>query len=212
MFLQMCGRGMRPAPNKAHCIVIDHGHVVENLGLPQSDFRWTLDSCRNVNTEVLKANSRRSATESPRTCRQCMAMWVTSEQGHSCPSCGWTPVPKARPIAVQEADLEELADPETAVEALDERVAQFYRMACGWDMRRSGNLWLGSDPQTGKSRANKRRWVAWMRTRERFKFPETVQKPKHFWNLMPIEPSGDVAGWLKFALIRWARGRGRKAA
>jgi DNA repair protein RadD len=212
MYLQMVGRGMRPAPGKTDCIVIDHGHVVENLGLPQSDFGWTLDTSRNVSTEALKANRRNSSEETARTCRQCAAMWLTSEQGHSCPSCGWTPAPKSRPIAVQEADLQELADQEAAIEAADERVAKFYRMACGWDMKRSGNLWKGSDPQTGKPRANKRRFVAWLRTRERFNLPDTPQIPKIFWALAPMEPSAETAGWLKFALIRWARGRGKKAA
>src|SRR5262249_35761750 len=43
MYLQMVGRGLRPSPDtgKRDCILIDHGHVVETLGLPQSDFGWT---------------------------------------------------------------------------------------------------------------------------------------------------------------------------
>lgn len=212
MFLQMTGRGLRPSPEtgKADCVLIDHGHVVESLGLPQSDFPWTLDAARNVNREALE-HARKVTPEAMRTCPECSAIWMTSEQGHACPECGWKPAAKSKAITVQQADLEEMADQEAAIEATDERVAKFYRMACGWDMKRSGHLWKGVDPQTGRPQANKRRFVAWLRTRERFKFPQTVQKPKHFWDLAPIEPSSDAAGWLKYALIRYVRGR-RKAA
>jgi DNA repair protein RadD len=212
MYLQMVGRGMRAAPGKSHCIIIDHGHVVETLGLPHSDFAWTLESARNVCAEAQKANGRRATQETARTCRECAAMWLVSEQGAPCPGCGWTPAPKSKPIAVQDADLEELTDEPDPLSPHDERVVRFYRMACGWDLKRSGNLWLGEDSHTTKPRANKRRWVAWMRTRERFRLPETAEKPRHFWNLTPIEPSPDVAGWLKYNLIRWQKGRGRAAA
>ena len=212
MFLQMVGRGMRPSPGtgKRDCVLIDHGHVVESLGLPQSDFGWTLDAERNVNREALE-RARRFTAEAMRTCRECSTVWMTSESGHACPSCGWKPAPKAKPITVQQADLEELSDEGNTPTPHDQRVATFYRMACGWDMKRSGNLWKGTDPQTGKSQANKRRFIAWLRTRERFKFPDTVPKPRPFWNLAPMEPSTEAAGWLKFALIRWARGRGKAA-
>jgi DNA repair protein RadD len=212
MYLQMVGRGSRPSPEtgKAQCVLIDHGHVVENLGLPQSDFPWTLDETRNVNREA-QERARSVTAETLRTCKQCSALWLTSEQGHACPECGWTPAPKSKPVTVQHADLEEMADQEAAIVATDECVAMFYRMACGWDMKRSGNLWKGADPQSGKPQANKRRFVAWLRTRERFKFPDTVQIPKAFWDLAPMEPSAEAAGWLKFALIRYVRGRGRAA-
>ncbi len=211
MYLQMVGRGMRPSPEtgKRDCLLIDHGHVVETLGLPQSDFGWSLDGTRNMNREALE-RSRKITPEAMRTCGECSAVWVTSEQGHACPECGWKPAPRSKPITVQDADLEEMADQEM-IEATDERVATFFRMACGWDMKRSGNLWKGVDPQTGKSQANKRRWVAWLRTRERFKFPEAVQMPRFFWDLAPMEPSAEASGWLKFSLIRWARGRGKAA-
>lgn len=212
MYLQMVGRGLRPSleTGKRDCVLIDHGHVVETLGLPQSDFDWTLDADRNVNREALE-RARAVTAEAMRTCRECSAVWMTSESGQACPECGWKPAPKSRPITVQEADLEEMADQDSAIEATDERVATFYRMACGWDMKRAGNLWKGCDPLTGKSQANKRRYVAWLRTRERFKFADAVEMPRSFWNLAPMEPSTEASGWLKFALIRWARGRGKAA-
>lgn len=211
MYLQMVGRGMRPAPDKDHFILIDHGRVVETLGLPTADFAWTLDDQRNVSAEA-RESARRSSVEQPRTCPECSHMWLVSEDGNACAECGWTPAPRAKDIRVQQADLAELdTERSEPLTPNSPAVMGFYRQACGFDMKRSGNLWKGVDPATGKSRANKRRWVAWMRTRERFKFSEDTRMPSAFWNLAPMEPSAEAAGWLKYSVIRWQRGKGRAA-
>jgi superfamily II DNA or RNA helicase len=74
MYLQMVGRGMRPAPDKAHCFGNDHGHVVENLGPPHRHLQLTLDLERNLNTEALKPSAagrgrnRRAPATSVRSC------------------------------------------------------------------------------------------------------------------------------------------------
>jgi DNA repair protein RadD len=203
MYLQMVGRGMRPARGKTHCILIDHGHVVENLGLPQADFCWTLDSSRNVSTEALKANSRSTTKETPRTCTQCAAMWLISEQGHSCPSCGWTPTPKAKQIGVQEADLVEIAEEDCKSSPQDRRVIEFYCQALSWYGRRWPDRWRDK-PKTG-------RWWAWEETRKRFHFAETVKMPPGYWNATPLPTTPEVAGWLQHRLIRWHKGRANAA-
>src|SRR5262249_9639455 len=152
-----------------HCIVIDHGHVVESLGLPQSDFGWTLEPERNVNTETLKANSRPQTEETARTCAQCAAMWLTSEDGNSCPSCGWTPEPKSKPIDVLEADLAELADEPGEASPYDPDVIEFYRQAVDW----YGWRW----PQRWREKPKSGRWWAWNQTREKFHIDITVKMP-----------------------------------
>jgi len=203
MYLQMVGRGMRPAPGKANCIVIDHGHVVETLGLPQTDFGWTLEADRNVSTEALKANSRKSTQEQPRTCKECSALWLTSEQGNACPSCGWTPAPKSKPISVQEADLEELADPEKLLLPHDQQVVQFFQESCAWYARRWPDRW--------RAKQNSGRWWAWSKTREKFQIGETVKMPSGYWQAEPLPPSPEVSGWLQYRMIRWARSKARAA-
>lgn len=206
MYLQMVGRGLRASPGKTHCIVIDHGHVVESLGLPQSDFDWTLDEKRNVNAETLKANAskRNSRQEALRTCQECSEIWLTSEQGHACPSCGWAPLPKSKPIAVQEAELQELADVPDYVSPTDPIVAGFYREACGWYSRRWPDKWAAK-PNSGH-------WWAWMQTQAKFGIAQSVRKPSAFWSLPPAPPSMPVSGWLHHRLIKWSRDRARATA
>ena len=199
MFLQMCGRGLRAYPGKTHCIVMDHGHCVETLGLPQSDYPWTLDPARNVNTETLSAHCH-EAQESPRTCSECKAMWLTSECGNTCPECGWVAQPKPKPVIVEEADLQELTDDEV-ISPADARVLAFYREACGWKANRKPQVWSATP--------NKLRWAAWAETRVRFGIAETVGMPRGSWDVAPLAPSRDVAGWLHYRSIKYARGKAR---
>jgi hypothetical protein len=200
-----CGRGLRPSPEtgKRDCILIDHGHVVENLGLPQSDFPWTLNAARNVNREALE-RARKITPEAMRTCRECSAIWMTSEQGHACPECGWKPAPMAKPISTQEADLEEMADAQEQPTPHDQRVICFYREACGWYARRWPDRWMVK-PKSG-------RWWAWVQTQAKFRFTETVRKPGSYWELSPFGPSIEVSGWLQHRIIKFARARAKAAA
>ncbi len=203
MYLQMVGRGLRAAPGKTDCILIDHGHVVENLGLPQSDYGWTLQAGHNVNAEALKASSRKSTVEKTRTCGQCTALWLTSEHGNTCPECGWVAPQKSKAIVVEDADLEEIADDLVDVTPADPRVERFYREALGWNQKHKPHKW--------QENANKVRGACWYATRDKFRFAESIGIPSRFWRLDPLPCSVDVAGWLKYRDIKWARGRGKAA-
>jgi superfamily II DNA or RNA helicase len=196
MYLQMVGRGLRSAPGKTECIVIDHGHVIENLGLPQTDFEWSLAPDDNVNVKATEARLRKAATEALRTCRECMTIWLTSESGNACPSCGWAAAPRAKPVTVIEADLEELADDPAQLTVSDARVLTFYREACGWRAARKPQLWL--------ERPKSVRWWAWCETRAMFQIAESVRKPGNFWDATPLPPSVKTSGWLKSRQIAYA--------
>lgn len=204
MYLQMVGRGLRAAPDKTCCVVIDHGHCIEQLGLPQSDFPWSLDPDTNVNAAAVRASERKATTEALRTCRECSEIWLTSEQGHACPSCGWTPAPRSKPVAVEEAELEELADVEDQPTPHDQCVICFYREACGWFARRNPEKWMATPKKV--------RWGAWCETRAKFSFAESVKKPGQYWDLSPFGPSTEVSGWLQHRVIKFARSRAKAAA
>jgi DNA repair protein RadD len=52
LYLQMVGRGLRPAASKPHATILDHAGVVEAHGFPD-DFRvWTLDGCKKIKRVV----------------------------------------------------------------------------------------------------------------------------------------------------------------
>lgn len=203
MFLQMVGRGLRAAPGKTCCLVIDHGHVVEHLGMPQSDFAWSLDADTNVNAAATTTAARIATAETLRTCRECAAIWLTSEQGHACPECGWVPLPRSRPITFEEAELAEIADDPDQLTPNDARVIGFYREACGWYSRKWPDRWQATP--------NKGRAWAWMQTQEKFQIANDVRIPSTYWTLPLVLPSAEVTGWLRHRLIRWARSKARAA-
>jgi superfamily II DNA or RNA helicase len=204
MYLQMVGRGLRPAPGKDHCLLIDHGRVVETLGLPTTNFDWSLEEGRNVNREAIAARGRTQITEEPRTCPECQHLWLVSESGNACQACGWAPAPKAKPVAVQDADLAELADDLAATSPHSAEVAQFYREAVAW----YGQRW----PDRWRDRPKSGRWWAWNQTRQKFKFPESTAIPRNFWEIAPAPPFSATHGWLQHSLIRYAKSRARRAA
>ena len=82
LFVQMCGRGLRPSPGKDRCIVLDYGGNVMRHGpvddpQPQTEKR-----------------GKRKAQSSMRKCPACHAFVPRSER--VCPECGYAPEPKVR--------------------------------------------------------------------------------------------------------------------
>lgn len=202
MYLQMVGRGLRPAPGKQHCLLIDHGRVVENLGLPHADIEWTLAEGRNVNVEATK-RARAQTTEKPRTCPECSHTWLVSEGGNACQQCAWVPAPKSKGVAVQEADLAELELEDSQITVNSPEFERFYREALGYRAR--------TKPQKWQQTPNTVRAAAFHTTREKFSL-QTERMPSRFWCLEPLPPTAVTAGWCKHRDIRWARSRARAAA
>jgi DNA repair protein RadD len=204
MYLQMVGRGMRPAPGKTDFLLIDHGRVVESLGLPHAPREWSLDEGRNVNREAREQYTRRGTEEKARTCPECSHIWLVSEEGPGCRECGWAPAPKPKGVEVQHADLGELEyDKAPTVTPHSPEVQQFFREALGDYARTKPQKWAET-PNTGRA-------ACWYATRE--KFGLTADRvPSSYWELMPLPPSLATAGWLKYRRIKYARGRARAAA
>jgi DNA repair protein RadD len=200
LFLQCVGRGMRPAPGKDHMILVDHGRVVDNLGLPTYDRDWSLKG-GNVNAQAADkfAEDRISADEKPRTCRECSRLWVVTEEGSRCPSCGWQPVPNAMPVQVTQAHLAEIGAQLPPVQNTE----PFFREACDWYRIRWPDRW--------QEKEKSGRWWAWMQTREKFKRPEDERMPSVFWNMPPLTVTPETAGYLKSRMIAFAKSKRRAA-
>lgn len=109
LFLQMVGRGLRLAPGKTHCMLIDHvGNVLRHRGGPDTPRTWSL------NRRDKKASGPRDAIPM-RVCLnapECMQPF--EKHLDACPYCG-TPIPEAEekgPVEVV-AGVLSLLDDET---------------------------------------------------------------------------------------------------
>lgn len=196
LYLQAIGRGMRPSEGKEFVTVIDHGRVVENLGLPTYDRDWSLDG-NNVNQAAREklADARKTVDERPRTCRECSCVWLVTEQGTDCPSCGWKPAPIAKPVQVVQADLTEIGTIVKQGEDMD----RFFAEACFFYANRWPDRWE-EKPASG-------RYWAWSQTRTKFKRNRDEAIPRRYWNVDLRPATEETTGWLKSQLIRWAKSK-----
>lgn len=203
LYLQTTGRGMRPHPGKDHVILIDHGRVVENLGMPDEDFGWSLDDRTNVNRAASAAAKRRMhSAENPRTCPECSHIWLVSEEGHACSCCGWVPVPPAKQVSTLECELIEMRTAPMNGDVGE--IEMFFRQALGDAQRR--------EPQKWRERPNTVRSAMWYKTCEKFKLPTpTYPFPKGIWKLSSLPPSAAVAGWLHSQRIAYRKRRERES-
>jgi superfamily II DNA or RNA helicase len=194
LYLQAVGRGLRPSPGKAHCIVIDHGRIIESLGMPTADFDWSLDASKNVNRAAREATTRGrcSAAERPRTCPECSHVWLISEDGPGCRVCGWVPAPRARVVSATTADLQE-------IEAADSQAAnadRFYCEALGFYQQRWPDRWAEKEKSA--------RWWGWLQVRESLKLTRE-KPPSWYWTAEPLPCTPEVHGKLKSRLIAYAK-------
>ena len=139
--LQSLGRGMRIAPGKTHCMVLDHADNVRRLGAAEDPYRWRLSEGREAaaNWARHEANPKKEREEDAlRTCENCSHLFRRSR---ACPKCGWeVPIP-AKDIAATDADLVRIKRGDGHV---DEKGwpddATVYRMLIGHALARSYSL------------------------------------------------------------------------
>lgn len=96
-YLQSVGRGLRPAPGKEDCIILDHAGCHASFGLPQAPREWSL---------VGEAQSAKGDSAG-RRCPRCFAMNPSGV--NACSDCGfrWPPV-KVRGVETVDGDLREV--------------------------------------------------------------------------------------------------------
>lgn len=103
VFMQGNGRGLRPADNKDHLIILDHVGNVERHGLPCQDREWSLEG---------KKKGKRGAQDQEKdiliaTCKKCFHTFLPGPE--KCPKCG-TPIEhkQGRLIEEKEGELTKL--------------------------------------------------------------------------------------------------------
>lgn len=99
VWLQGCGRGLRTAPGKADCLILDHVGNAMRHGLPQEPRQWSLDGRR-------KRSRNGEPAVGVRQCEVCFCCYAP--QLPACPECGAVPVVKVRRLQQTAGELREI--------------------------------------------------------------------------------------------------------
>ena len=117
LHLQQIGRVLRPAPNKANAIILDHvGNVLDRHGLAEEHRDWSLDGMK-------KRKKSKPGQDGPRfaQCPKCYAVHAPAPQ---CPQCGAVRETKERSPEQVDGTLEQLKVDQAELAALREKRKQ----------------------------------------------------------------------------------------
>ena len=103
LYLQMLGRGLRPAPGKHHCLILDHAGVVRRFGFADEPRPWSLEGRVTDWREDARDRDIPEAARL-RDCPECKAVF----SGSQCPECGWYRKPKGVHIETLAGELIEI--------------------------------------------------------------------------------------------------------
>jgi superfamily II DNA or RNA helicase len=174
----MIGRGLRTAPDKKNCIILDHAGAVHRHGLPADPIQWTLETDKRA---ANKAQERRkSEHKDPFT--ECTACGHIRVRGFACTNCGWEPKPRGKGIDYIDENLIEIGN--TQRQEIDRQT--FYRELLHYQHQRN----------------YKAGWAA-----HKFKNKFGVFPPWSWNRLEGIEPSPATLRWIKSQIIAWARAK-----
>ncbi len=179
LYLQMLGRGVRPAADKTDCLVLDHSGVVHEHGFIDEPRHWNLRG--QFALEEPKTSSK-SGESKQIDCPECSAVFSGTR---TCPECGYVLVPKGREVATLDGELIEIGAG-LPPEEIDRR--QFHAELRGYVIEKG----------------HKPGWAA-HKFRERFgAFP-----PWDWNDEPALEPTLLTRRWIKSRNIAWAKARGR---
>lgn len=181
LYLQICGRVLRPAEGKTDAIIIDHAGAVEEHGFLDEPIPWSLDADSTV-SERKKAAEKERKEPKEIICSQCGSAFKGQRV---CPNCGHEVVPRSKPIPTHEADLQEIEREKKANNR-------------DWDSERKAEFY-GGLVNYGQSKGYRPGWAS-NQYREKFGV-----WPNAYKNAPPIPPNEDVTGWIKHQQIKFAK-------
>jgi superfamily II DNA or RNA helicase len=105
LYLQQCGRILRPAPGKSHAIILDHVNNASRHDLPDADREWTLTDDKD--------RRKKKPAPSIRVCVKCFA--ASPSRALVCVECGHVFEVKPRQEVIEkDGELVELTPEEIA--------------------------------------------------------------------------------------------------
>lgn len=191
LYLQMLGRGLRPAPGKRDCLVLDHAGNVKRHGYATDERYWTLHGKYAQDEAKLEREKkdREERDELDMECPECSMLW---RGGRTCPGCGYTFPPKAKRLDVHEGSLVEMKA--RAEDSEQTRKGFYWQLVAYGEMR------------------------GWKHGASAFKYKERYGDwPKREWydeynRVGPIQPSMETVRWVKSRQIAWAKSQQRRSA
>ncbi len=100
LYLQMIGRGLRPAEGKSVATILDHSGAVYEHGEPDADWQWSLDG----GARKRRLEAARKKGEAIRRCPKCSRAHARAAE---CPECGYE-YPTGREVGEFDGALYEL--------------------------------------------------------------------------------------------------------
>lgn len=187
LYRQIVGRGLRPAKDKAHCIVLDHAGGTLEHGFVDEPVEWELNEKKRATRPAMK---QRDAAR-VRKLVECPECGATRWQGRPCSTCGWRPHGYGEGQPFMDGDLVELdrhgnVRKHVKVPVWDPE--PFYRQL----------LWIVQEHGYNPG------WAA-HKYREKF-----GNWPSRRWS-GAIEPTPEVRSWVRSRQIAWSKSNKRPA-
>jgi DNA repair protein RadD len=182
LYLQMLGRGLRPAADKGDCLVLDHAGNVHRHGFATDERSWTLEGKRSFDSHEKRAQETRDEPKTL-TCPDCSRVFTGSR---TCPECGYYFAPKGRIVETVDGDLVEIG---CHLEPDRQGQLEFYLKLCAITAEKGYKSGFAAH-----------------RFKERFgKFPPFA------WNkFAPVTPDLETRRWFKSRQIAYAKARERE--
>lgn len=178
LYLQMIGRGLRPADGKRDCLVLDHSGCVHRHGFADDERLWTLDGERALVERQKSESERREAKLL--TCPECACVFAGARL---CPECGYFFAPLGKEVRTLDGELVEVGA-HLKPEQQDRR--GFFAELRG----------------IAAERGFKAGWAAY-KYREKF----GAWPPRSFEHTAAAQPSLTTRRWVKSRTIAWLKSR-----
>jgi len=179
LYLQMIGRGLRPAEGKTDCLVLDHAGCVHLHGFADTQWHWTLDGTMKLG----KGDDTRPKKEGDAKLIDCPECFAVFSKAIICPECGYQLRKAGKDLEVAEGELVEL---NATVKPLGD--PKFFAELRGF----------------AGERGYKRGWAAF-KYKEKF----GVMPPWDWNNDPPCTPSIETTRWIRSRQIAWAKAQGK---
>jgi DNA repair protein RadD len=193
LFRQMIGRGLRPAPGKTDCIVLDHAGATLEHGFAEDPVQWSLSTDRRAANPTHE--KRKAAGGKSRLC-DCSRCGALRTAGERCRSCGFLPAPPPRSVDFVDGDLARLdrnrRSPANAPTAIEKD-------------RWHAGLWFIANERARARQFNARGWVF-------HKFLDKFGHKPPWGQPMPLEPGPEIRAWVRSRDIAFAKSASKRGA